>query len=419
MAGNALGVLQEISPPLAQKVLQAGTVTGDRVNGLLDGKTGDWYCRFDTRKPSTENKLPLTVVLSRYELQEILLSCLEPGTVTNAKEVVRYEQDAGGVDLFLSDGSQQRCDVLVGADGIRSNIRKQMKEKSPLAGIVGDDPVYAGFTCYTSTCEFEPPDIDEIGYQVFLGNNKYFVQSDIGPQEPGGKSHCQWYAFEKQAPGKEDDDGKTRKEKLKEIFGEWCPAVMDRIEASDNIERRDIYDRRPTLNWVDGRVCLLGDAAHAMQPNLGQGGCQAMEDAHRLGEELKGIIGAGNPNLQTPLALQSYQLRRIGRAGAVMGFARFAALMTTTYRGVLGADPYDFYPEPVQSFWHQVEKLNIPHPGAVLGQVAIMGSIQPILQYVTAGGDTSGLPEDVLKIQKMRDIPDDVFTMRGIPGFAK
>lgn len=73
-----------------------------------------------------------------------------------------------------------------------------------------------------------------------------------------------------------------------DIFGQWCDGVVDLIHATpeEDIIRRDIYDRPPIFTWSRGRVVLLGDSAHAMQPNMGQGGCMAIEDGHQLAIDL-------------------------------------------------------------------------------------------------------------------------------------
>lgn len=98
-------------------------------------------------------------------------------------------------------------DVLIGADGIWSKVRKQL---------IGEtQPVYSGYTCYTGISDFVCPDIDTVAYRVFLGNCQYFVSSDVG----GGK--MQWYAFHEEKAGGEDPPGGS-KARLAQIFGKWC-----------------------------------------------------------------------------------------------------------------------------------------------------------------------------------------------------
>ena len=82
----------------------------------------------------------------------------------------------------------------------------------------------------------------------------------------------QWYGFHKEPAGGSDPEG-TRKSRLLEIFGGWSDNVVDLIKATpeEDILRRDIFDRPPVFKWSEGRTVLLGDAVHAMQPNLGQG----------------------------------------------------------------------------------------------------------------------------------------------------
>jgi zeaxanthin epoxidase len=325
------------------------------------------------------------------------------------------------VRVHLSDGSTDEGDVLVGADGIRSRVRSQMFGAPPLEEnldkavdpSIRDAPRYSGYTCYAAISRITPEDVEEVGYMVFLGSNQYFVSSDVGDGQQ------QWYAFIKQDPGMEDE-GIDKKAVLMEKFRDWCPAVCDRIGAvvSEEVQRRDIYDRPPTLQWCKGRVALLGDSAHAMQPNMGQGGCQAIEDAAALAQELAkvGPDGVGR-------ALAFYQLRRIGRASAITGFAATASIANTTYRRYLGSNPYEFYSAipGAMNFWAAVEKLKIPHPGRIVGQIAMLGSIDLILKYITTMGDQRESVKGLLEGQKqtMRKLPDSVFEMHGPWGFAK
>ena len=90
------------APVSCAQIIERGVVTGDRLNGLLDGHTGKWYCRFDTRKPSFTQQLPLTVVMSRFELLDLLYDRLEDNTVTRGKEVMSYRNlPEGGIEAVL------------------------------------------------------------------------------------------------------------------------------------------------------------------------------------------------------------------------------------------------------------------------------------------------------------------------------
>lgn len=258
---------------------------------------------------------------------------------------------------------------------------------------------------------------------MYLGTNQYFVSSDIGA------GRTQWYAFHARPMGSpEEPDMKGR---LLEIFADACPDLKNRIMATkpEHIERRDISDLRPNFKWQDGSVVLLGDAAHAMQPNMGQGGCQAIEDAYILSKILKesasGWDGENRGALRWGLA--QYALQRAPRAAAVQGFARAAALMASTYRPYLGSSPYSIYklvPGLTEAL-KELEKKKIRHPGRIAGQIAMMASIDLILDYLAGGcpvADGERAPYCQLPGQgkvPLRPVTDEHFTMRGIPGFAE
>ncbi|KAI4386683.1 hypothetical protein MLD38_004595 [Melastoma candidum] len=368
---NALAALEAIDMEVAEEVMRAGCITGDRINGLVDGVSGTWYVKFDTFTPAAERGLPVTRVISRMTLQQILARAVGDEIILNDSNVVDFEDDGDKVAVVLENGQRFEGDILVGADGIWSKVRTR------LFGL--KDATYSGYTCYTGIADFVPADIETVGYRVFLGHKQYFVSSDVG----AGK--MQWYAFhEEPAGGVDPPNGK--KDRLLEIFGGWCDNVIDLILATDEeaILRRDIYDRTPAFTWGKGRVTLLGDSIHAMQPNMGQGGCMAIEDSYQLSLELDKAWRQHNESgksLDMISCLRSYENSRRIRVAVIHGMARMAAIMASTYKAYLGVGlgPLSF-----------LTKFRIPHPGRVGGRFFIDIAMPLMLNWVL-GGNSSKL----------------------------
>ncbi|KAK1309541.1 hypothetical protein QJS10_CPA09g00188 [Acorus calamus] len=368
---NALAVLEAIDPAVGEEVMEAGCVTGDRINGLVDGISGSWYIKFDTFTPAAERGLPVTRVISRMTLQQILARAVGEDVIMNGCNVVDLVDDGKKVSVILENGQRYEGDLLVGADGIWSKVRKTLFGHSEAS--------YSDYTCYTGIADFVPPDIETVGYRVFLGHKQYFVSSDVG----AGK--MQWYAFHKEPPGGVDAPN-GKKERLLKIFDGWCDNVIDLLHATDEEEilRRDIYDRVPILKWGEGRVTLLGDSVHAMQPNMGQGGCMAIEDSYQLALELekawKQSVDSGKP-IDITSSLKRYEQERWLRVAIIYGMARMAAIMASTYRPYLGVGlgPLSF-----------LTKLRIPHPGRVGGRFFIKFGMPVMLSWVL-GGNSSKL----------------------------
>ncbi|XP_075654104.1 zeaxanthin epoxidase, chloroplastic isoform X1 [Castanea sativa] len=368
---NALAALEAIDLDVAEEVMNTGCITGDRINGLVDGISGTWYVKFDTFTPAAERGLPVTRVISRMALQQILARAVGEDVIINGSNVTNFEDNGDKVTVMLEDGQSYEGDLLVGADGIWSKVRKNLFGPK--------EAVYSGYTCYTGIADFVPADIETVGYRVFLGHKQYFVSSDVG----AGK--MQWYAFHKEAPGGVDSPC-GKKERLLKIFGGWCDNVIDLILATDEdaILRRDIYDRIPILTWGKGRVTLLGDSVHAMQPNMGQGGCMAIEDGYQLAVELdkawKESSESGTP-IDVVTSLKRYENARRLRVAIIHGMARMAALMASTYKPYLGIGlgPLSF-----------LTKFRIPHPGRVGGRVFIDLAMPLMLSWVL-GGNSSKL----------------------------
>lgn len=367
---NALAALEAIDLEVADEVMKTGCITGDRINGLVDGISGNWYCKFDTFTPAAERGLPVTRVISRMTLQQILACAVGEDVIMNDSNVVNFEDDGDKVTVILENGQRYEGDLLVGADGIWSKVRQN------LFGFT--EATYSGYTCYTGIADFVPADIETVGYRVFLGHKQYFVSSDVG----AGK--MQWYAFHNEPPG--GVDGSTgKKQRLLKIFEGWCDNVIDLLLATDEdaILRRDIYDRAPTFNWGKGCVTLLGDSVHAMQPNLGQGGCMAIEDSYQLAMELdkawERSVESGSP-IDVVSSLRSYEDARRLRVAVIHGLARMAAIMASTYKAYLGVGlgPLSF-----------LTKFRIPHPGRVGGRFFIDLAMPLMLSWVLGGNGSN------------------------------
>jgi zeaxanthin epoxidase len=155
---------------------------------------------------------------------------------------------------------------------------------------------------------------------VYIGPQQYFVITDIG------NGRYQWYAFLARAPGSVSDpkpDGSSNY--LQDLFTGWSSEIFAilTVTQEDEIQQRDLYDRPPSVfkPWTEGHVALLGDGIHAMMPNLGQGGCQAIEDSFVIAQELS----SATTRKQVTKKLNSYAQRRQIRSAAVQGLSRFAS----------------------------------------------------------------------------------------------
>lgn len=362
-ASNALSVLKEIDEALFERVMEKFTFTGTRACGIKDGlradgsfrMTGDslaylwdkdapadWFVKFPLKQCADLFGLPYTGVVDRPDLQEILMEeCrkLKPDFIRNGNPVASYE-DLGvgnGVTVKLADGTEAQADVLVGSDGIWSAVRAQMygeeikKSSSDLKRRQGC--TYSGYTVFAGETVLKTNDYYETGYKVYIGPKRYFVTSDVGD------GRVQWYAFfafppgSKKAPsgwgGSERKDQADPQENLvqyiKSLHEGWSPEIMTVLDATppQSVEQRDLYDRAPELlrSWAHGNTVLMGDAVHPMMPNLGQGGCQAIEDAYVLTE----ILANCKSTQKLPNALQHFYNKRIIRVSIVQFLSRLAS----------------------------------------------------------------------------------------------
>ena len=245
-----------------------------------------------------------SAAVHRADLQGALLRELGDEAVRLGAACRGFEQEGEGVRAFFDDGTEVRADLLVGADGLRSTIRR---------GLLGDgNPRYAGYTAWRAVVapEDELVPADE-AWEVW-GRGVRFICTQIG------RGRVYW-AVSKNAPeGEHDVSTGAAKDALLELCAGWVEPVEELIAATEKatILRTDIYDRDPVRKrWGKGRVTLLGDAAHPMTPDLGQGACQAIEDALALVECLE-----ERENIEA--ALELYEARRTRRTAALVRGSR-------------------------------------------------------------------------------------------------
>jgi prepilin-type processing-associated H-X9-DG protein len=232
-----------------------------------------------------------TVAIHRARLAAVLGSALTPDVLQTGKTCVQIESHANGVQVQFADGSVAEGDLLIGADGARSAVRRTLFPNIQLR--------YSGQSSYRGVLHYTlPPELAVAGREIWSAGCR-FGFSNIGHGE------VYWYATFDTPPGVQTSHAENlaHVRRMAEAFPAPVPA-LSAATPEDAILRTDMYDLPPLPAWHQGRIALLGDAAHATTPNLGQGGAQAIEDAYVLAHML-----ATQPSIEAAFAAYE-QIRR-------------------------------------------------------------------------------------------------------------
>ena len=212
-----------------------------------------------------------TVSILRAELQAVLVGALRAGTLHLGKRCTKVHHSDSGAVASFNDGTHAESDVLVGADGIRSVAREAVYPDTPLR--------YSGQTCYLGVANMRlPPALERTVWEVWGGTHRFGFSSVA-------QDRVYWFAPATAPAGGREPPDVLELGNRHADFPAPVPNIIRHTPAQDII-RVDLHDFAPITRWSRGRVVLVGDAAHAMTPNLGQGGAQAIEDAYVLAEAL-------------------------------------------------------------------------------------------------------------------------------------
>ena len=293
---NAIKVLRQLGA--AETILHAGTVMRDYQFRSWRGET---LIRVSIDDLTKTVGAP-SVVVRRADLQMALYKALGKGIVHLAANCVGFEQDDHGVKVHLEDGRQELGAFLIGADGIKSVTRLQQTGNAKLR--------YSGYKCWRAITRFEHPSFPAGSWWLYWGSGARFGLSHVGP------GYVYWYAMVN-APEGSPDEVAGRKRRALERFRGWGQPIEALIDSTpeSSILHNDIYDLPPLKCWGEGRVTLLGDAAHPATPNMGQGACQAVEDALTLSKCLAPVGLSDGHRIVS--ALRSYEEHRRNRTSRI------------------------------------------------------------------------------------------------------
>jgi len=307
LAANAIRALADLG--LSDEVSQLGTPASA---GLIRSWSGETLAEVPARELEKRSGAP-SVAVHRADLQGLLLKEAGEKNVVLGAECSGFEQDDEGVTAIFADGTEERGDLLIGADGLYSTVRARL--------FGPQKPHYAGYTAWRAIVE---PDRELLpwgtGFETW-GKGARFGCAHIG----GGRVY--WFATRNAPEGQRDGpvgSPSGPKAALTRLFDGWHHPVPDLIAETEErvIRRDDLYDRAPLSgSWGEGRVTLLGDAAHPATPNLGQGACQAIEDAVALARCLEQVAQT-NARDGVPSALRRYENLRGERTAWIVRRSR-------------------------------------------------------------------------------------------------
>lgn len=269
----------------------------------MDGLTGDVMTQFSLR-PLIEEVGQRPYPVSRSDLQNMLMDEFGYENIHLGKKMLSFEEVNDVVTVQFADGTQVQTELLVGADGTHSITR---------AYVLGEqvERRYAGYVNWNGLVEISEDYAPADQWTTYVGEGKRVSLMPVA-------DHRFYFFFDMPLPLGLENNRDNYKALLKEYFTGWCPPVQKLINNinEQKTNRVEIHDIEPFAQFYKGRVVIVGDAAHSTTPDIGQGGCQAMEDAIYLSRALQiNTLGLED-------SLKRYQNKRNERANELVLRAR-------------------------------------------------------------------------------------------------
>ncbi len=247
-----------------------------------------------------------TFGMHRADIVEFLAASLTAGVVNSGHRATGFAQSGDTARVTFANGATAEGDVVIGCDGIHSELRPFVFPPS--------DRVYSGSIAYRGTVPHaQIPDWPNDAWQMWLGKGKHFLTF---PLRAGTLINFVGFVPADEAL-KESWSQPGDPDELRREFEGWAAPVGKILAQVQTTFRWGLYDRDPLPVWTKGRLTLLGDAAHAMLPHLGQGANQSIEDGMALA-----TILARSDRKHAPAALQAYENLRRERVAQVQSGAR-------------------------------------------------------------------------------------------------
>ena len=243
----------------------------------------------------------------RSDLQRILLDAVGSEHLTLGARATAVEDDGDRATVVLEDGTRHAADLVIAADGTHSRLRQH---------VIGHpvERTYVGYQNWNGLVAEGMGAPDE--WTMFVGDHQRVSTMPV-------RNAC-YFFFDVTTPDPTLDTERNPQDILREHFAGWAAPVSDLIERLDPsaITNVAIHSHEPIERLARGRIAILGDAAHTTAPDLGQGGCQAMEDALVLAHHLR------TTNVSVEDALDRYSRERVPRTGEVVQRAKQRAALT-------------------------------------------------------------------------------------------